>query len=56
MERATAPLELDVELTARAIRGLAEEAGRAVLTDPQRYSPARYEQFVQSMAGLMRGA
>jgi AcrR family transcriptional regulator len=56
MERASAPRELDVELTARAIRGLAEEAGRAVLTDPERYSPARYEQFVQNMAHLMRAA
>jgi AcrR family transcriptional regulator len=56
MERAKAPRELDVELTARAIRGLAEEAGRAVLTDPERYSPVRYEQFVQNMARLMRTA
>jgi AcrR family transcriptional regulator len=54
MDRAAAPRELDVELTARAIRGLAEEAGRAVLTDPERYSPDRYERFVQSMTRLMR--
>jgi AcrR family transcriptional regulator len=54
MDRAAAPRERDVELTARAIRGLAEEAGRAVLTDPARYSPDRYERFVQSMTRLMR--
>ena len=40
------PAELDVELTARAIRDLGEEAGRMVLTDPERYPPERYEQFV----------
>ena len=56
MDRAAAPRELDVELTARAIRGLAEEAGRAVLTDPERYSPDRYERFVQSMTRLMRAS
>jgi AcrR family transcriptional regulator len=56
MERAEAPRELDLELTARAIRGLGEEAGRAVLIDPERYSPARYEGFVQSMTRLMRSA
>jgi AcrR family transcriptional regulator len=56
MERAQAPRELDVELTARAIRGLCEEAGRAVLTDPERYSPARYERFVQGMTRLMRAS
>jgi AcrR family transcriptional regulator len=54
MERAQAPRELDVELTARAIRGLGEEAGRAVLTDPERYSPARYERFVESITHVMR--
>lgn len=56
MDQAAAPRELDVELTARAIRGLAEEAGRAVLTDPERYSPDRYERFVQSMTRLMRAS
>jgi AcrR family transcriptional regulator len=56
MERTNAPRELDVELTARAIRGLGEEAGRAVLTDPERYSPARYEGFVQSVTRLMRAS
>jgi AcrR family transcriptional regulator len=56
MERATIPSDLDVELTARAIRGLAEEAGRAVLTDPEHFSPARYERFVESMMRLMRAS
>jgi AcrR family transcriptional regulator len=47
------PSDLDVELTARAIRDLGEEAGRMVLTDPERYSPDRYERFVQSVMKLL---
>jgi len=50
------PPDLDVELTARAIRDLGEEAGRMVLTDPQRYSPDRYERFVQSVMRLLSAA
>jgi AcrR family transcriptional regulator len=56
MERAKIPSDLDIELTARAIRGLAEEAGRAVLTNPEHFSPARYERFVESMMRLMRAS
>jgi AcrR family transcriptional regulator len=47
------PRDLDVELTARAIRDLGEEAGRMVLTDPQRYSPERYARFVESVMRLL---
>ena len=47
------PIDLDVELTARAIRDLGEEAGRMVLTDPERYPPRRYERFVESVMGLV---
>jgi AcrR family transcriptional regulator len=43
---------LDTELIARAIRDLCEEAGRMVLTDPERYPPSRYERFVQSVLKL----
>jgi AcrR family transcriptional regulator len=43
------PADLDVELSARAIHDLAEQAGRMVLTDPQRYSPERYERFAVSV-------
>jgi AcrR family transcriptional regulator len=50
------PSDLDVELTARAIRDLGEEAGRMVLTDPARYSPDRYERFVQSVMKLLSAA
>jgi AcrR family transcriptional regulator len=47
------PRDLDVELTARAIRDLGEEAGRMVLTDPERYSPERYARFVESVMRLL---
>ncbi len=46
-------LDLDVELTARAIRDLGEEAGRMVLTDPGHYPPERYERFVETVMGLV---
>jgi AcrR family transcriptional regulator len=45
--------DLDVQLTARAIRDLGEEAGRMVLTDPQRYPPERYERFVADVMRLV---
>jgi AcrR family transcriptional regulator len=47
------PPDLDVELAARAIRDLGEEAGRTVLTDPDRYPPDRYEDFVRSVLKLI---
>ncbi len=47
------PEDLDVELTARAIRCLGEEAGRTLLTDPVRYSPERYADFVTSVITLL---
>lgn len=45
--------QLDVELTANAIRHLSEEAGRMVLTNPDRFTPERYSQFVASVLGLI---
>lgn len=53
LERPEIPDRLDVELTARAIRDLGEEAGRMVLTDPERYPPQRYERFVEAVMGLV---
>ena len=47
------PADLDVELASRAIRDLGEEAGRTVLTDPERYPPDRYERFVRSVLTLI---
>jgi AcrR family transcriptional regulator len=39
IDRGALPSELDVELTARAMQTLAEEAGRLVLTDAEEYAP-----------------
>ena len=47
------PRELDIELAARAIRDLGEEAGRTVLTNPDVFTPDRYERFVQSVLRLI---
>jgi AcrR family transcriptional regulator len=57
-KRPELPSDLDFELLARAIRCLGEEAGRTLLTDPERYSPERYADFVTSLMKLVwpRGA
>jgi AcrR family transcriptional regulator len=52
-QRPEIPSDLDIELTARAIRSLGEEAGRTLLTDPERYSPDRYAEFVTSVMKLV---
>jgi AcrR family transcriptional regulator len=52
-DRPEIPEDLDVELTARAIRSMGEEAGRTLLTDPERYSPERYADFVTSVMKLI---
>ena len=54
VERGELPRDLDVELTARAVRDLGEEAGRMVLTDPARYTPDRYASFADSTMKLLR--
>lgn len=53
IERTGIPEDLDVELCARAIRSLSEEAGRQVLTDPETFSPERYERFVLAVMKLI---
>ena len=52
-EQAEIPADLDVEIAARAILRLSEEAGRMVLTDPERFSPARYEAFARTVMRLI---
>jgi len=47
------PADIDVELSARAIRSLSEEAGRSVLTDPEHFAPERYERFVLTLMRLI---
>jgi AcrR family transcriptional regulator len=53
VQRGQLPADFDVELAARAIRDLGEEAGRMVLTDPRRYSPDRYERFVETVMKML---
>ncbi len=53
IERSRIPEDLDVEISARAILRLSEEAGRMVLTDPERFSPGRYERFVLALMRLI---
>lgn len=53
MERPELPDDLDVELTAHAIHDLGEQAGRMVLTDPERYPAERYERFVKTVMRLV---
>ena len=53
IKRGELPADLDVELAARAIRDLGEQAGRMVLTDPKRYTPERYERFVTGVVTLL---
>jgi AcrR family transcriptional regulator len=53
IERSGKPIDLDVEIAARAILRLTEEAGRMVLTDPQRFPPERYEQFAHTLMTLI---
>ncbi len=51
--RSELPAGLDIELTARAIRSLGEEAGRMLLDNPESYSAERYEQFVSGVVKLV---
>ncbi len=53
LDRPEIPSNLDVELTARAIRVLGEDAGRTLLTDSESYSPERYERFVREALGAL---
>jgi AcrR family transcriptional regulator len=53
IDRGQLPAGLDIELAARAVRDLGEAAGRTVLTDPERFTPDRYERFVQNVFELI---
>jgi len=53
VDRHELPRELDVELAARAIRDWSEQAGRMVLTDPERYPPERYKRFARQFLDLL---
>lgn len=53
VEQAGIRADLDIEICARAILRLSEEAGRMVLTDAERFSPERYEQFARTVMELI---
>jgi AcrR family transcriptional regulator len=53
VQRSGIEAELDIEICARAILRLSEEAGRMVLTDPERFSPQRYERFARTITELI---
>jgi AcrR family transcriptional regulator len=53
MTQAGIRADLDIEISARAMLRLSEEAGRMVLTDPERFSPERYERFVRTVMELI---
>src|ERR1700751_512578 len=52
-DRSGIAVDLDVEIAARAILRLSEEAGRMVLTDARRFSPERYERFARNVMTLI---
>ncbi len=56
VDRSDVAADLDVEIAARAILRLSEEAGRMVLTDPRRFPPERYERFAHAVMRLIWSA
>jgi AcrR family transcriptional regulator len=56
IERSALPADLDVELAARAMQSLAEEAGRMVLTNAESHGAARYETFVRAVVSALVAA
>lgn len=53
LESRGGPSGLDVELAARSLLAMGEEAGRLMLVDPERYSPERLEAFVRTVMGAL---
>ena len=53
VQRSGIRADLDIEICGRAILRLSEEAGRMVLTDPERFSPERYERFARTVSELI---
>lgn len=54
LERRGGPMNLDEDLTARAILVLCEEAGRLVLTDPGAFTPERLTAFAAALLAAVR--
>jgi hypothetical protein len=47
------PQGIDIELAARGLMAMGEEAGRLLLQDPEQYPVERYEQFARFLVGLI---
>jgi AcrR family transcriptional regulator len=54
LQRRGGPAGLDEELVARAIMALGEEAGRLVLTDPERFTAERLTGFAERLLLAIR--
>lgn len=53
LHRLGAPAELDPEIVAHAVIGLFEMAARLVLTDPDRFHPARFVAAIRAAVGMV---
>jgi AcrR family transcriptional regulator len=53
LERRGGPGELEVELAARMLMTLCEEAGRLTLTDPAAFTPERLTAFARALLGAI---
>jgi AcrR family transcriptional regulator len=51
VEKRGGPRDVEVELLARAMLALSEEAGRLVLTRPDEFTPERIAQFARALIG-----
>jgi hypothetical protein len=47
--------ELDLELSARSLLAIGEQAVRLVLADADEFSPGRYERFARQLLDLLGG-
>jgi AcrR family transcriptional regulator len=56
VETGQLPARLDIEVTARAIMGLAWDAGGMIVTDPENHGPDRYTAFVRLLADQLLSA
>ena len=55
LERRGGPAGVDVELLARSLLAAGEEAGRLVLTDPERFPPDRLAGFAETLLAAAPG-
>jgi hypothetical protein len=54
LEQPDMPEGIDVRLAALAIEHLSEQAGSLLLTDPEAYSPERFERFAIRLMEIIK--